>query len=215
LQALVLFAAMVAAMGVALYQLVPPAVVPAAVQPLPTGLAENLSKGYHHRDGAYDAKDFGWVSNAPSAPVHTTATDMGRFMLAHLNGGEYSGRRILNGGTAAEMHRRQFTRAPSLPGTTYGFINSRANGRRVLLHDGERALLHARRAPARRRDGPGALNLGLLVWFVLSLLGFAETYVWPAEAVAMITRLWLLGVPLTLVVVLSVLAWKKGYWGAA
>jgi len=61
----------------------------------------------------------------------------------------------------------------------------------------------------------GALNLGLLVWFVLSLLGFAETYVWPAEAVAMITRLWLLGVPLTLVVVLSVLAWKKGYWGAA
>jgi CubicO group peptidase (beta-lactamase class C family) len=111
----------------------------AAVQPLPSGLDRELTKGYHYRDGAYEAKDFEWVSNAPSAPVHATATDMAKFMLAHLQNGEYDGRRILERSTAAEMHRRQFTQDPRLPGTAYGFINSRANGRRLLLHDGESA----------------------------------------------------------------------------
>ena len=111
----------------------------AAVQPLPSGLTRGLSKGYHYRDGAYGAKDFEWVSNAPSAPVHATATDMAKFMLAHLQNGQYDGRRILKQSTAVEMHSRQFTQDPRLPGTAYGFINSQANGRRLLLHDGESA----------------------------------------------------------------------------
>jgi CubicO group peptidase (beta-lactamase class C family) len=373
-----------------------------ATQPLPPGLTRNLSNGYHYRDGAYDAKGFEWVSNAPSAPVHSTAADMAKFMLAHLKNGAYDGGRILAESTAVEMHRRQFTHDPSLPGTAYGFVNSRANGRRVLLHDGESArfstlvallpdegvglfvsyntphepfetlsafmdrfypareekssptgtleapasgldrwagayvparaartspqkivgwldpltvstndgeLLVASpfgeqryvqtgpatfeeaggewslvfreqddetrlflgpfplaysRVPAyqtlgfqlpliaaclalfvstlvvfpaasivrRRRGAPpphraarlarwvagitGTLNLALLVWFVSSLLYFAESYVWPTETVSTITRLWLLGVPLTLgVAVLSILAWKDRYWGAA
>jgi len=60
------------------------------------------------------------------------------------------------------------------------------------------------------------LDVGLLVWFLLSLAGFAETYVWPTEAVSAITRLWLLSVPLTLsLVVLAALAWWNRYWGLA
>jgi CubicO group peptidase (beta-lactamase class C family) len=374
----------------------------AAVQPLPPRLDRDLSKGYHYRDGAYDAKDFEWVSNAPSASVHATATDMASFMLAHLQNGEYEGRRILKRSTAIEMHSRQFTQDPRLPGTAYGFINSRMNGRRLLLHDGESARFsslvallpeegtglfvsyntpyepyealsafmdrfypqkekgppetnrslpgEARRwtgtyvtarvaydspqkvvgwldpievraeggfllvdspfgrqryaatgpgyfeqtrgewslvfekgtgggqtglfmgpfplayfeAPyyktlgfqkpvglacltvllstlvvfpaaffvRRRRGGekpPGAarlgrllavatavLNAGLLVWFLLSLVGFGETYVWPTRAVSTITRLWILSVPLTLgLVVLATLAWWHRYWGLA
>ena len=374
----------------------------AAVQPLPPRLDRDLSKGYHYRDGAYDAKHFEWVSNAPSAPVHATATDMAKFMLAHLQDGEYDGRRILKRSTAVEMHRRQFTQDPSLPGTAYGFVNSRANGRRLLLHDGESARFSSLVAllpeegtglfvsyntpyepyetlsafmdrfypqekarppqtkgslpgeasrwtgtyvPARvaygspqkvvgwldpievRAEdgfllvdspfgrqryvatGPGSfeqtrgewslvfkretggggaglfmgpfplsyfeapyyrtlkfqlplglaclvvllstlvifpaaffvrrhrgggkppraarlarllagatavLNAGLLVWFLLSLVGFGETYVWPTRAVSAITRLWLLSVPLTLgLVVLATLAWWKRYWGLA
>jgi hypothetical protein len=61
-----------------------------------------------------------------------------------------------------------------------------------------------------------ALNLVLPVWFVLLLLEYAETYVWPTRAVSAITRLWLLGVPLTLsVAVLAALAWKDRYWSVA
>ncbi len=59
-----------------------------------------------------------------------------------------------------------------------------------------------------------ALNLVLPAWFLLLLLEYAETYVWPTETVSIITRLWLLSVPLTLgVVALAVLAWKDRYWG--
>jgi hypothetical protein len=60
------------------------------------------------------------------------------------------------------------------------------------------------------------LDVGLLVWFLLSLVGFGETYVWPTEAVSVITRLWLLGVPLTVgLIALAALAWWNRYWGLA
>jgi hypothetical protein len=62
----------------------------------------------------------------------------------------------------------------------------------------------------------GTLNLALATWFVVSLLGFAETYVWPAGTVSAITRLWLLSVPLTLgITVLAVVAWRNRYWDIA
>src|SRR5215216_7896537 len=99
----------------------------AATQPLPPDLADDLSEGYHYRDGAYDAKDFEWVAAAPTAPVHTTATDMARFMLAHLQNGEYGDKRILHESTALDMHRQHFTHDPRLPGMAYGFLTSREN----------------------------------------------------------------------------------------
>jgi hypothetical protein len=58
----------------------------------------------------------------------------------------------------------------------------------------------------------GALNLILSGWFLVLLLDYAQTYVWPTEAVSIITRLWLLSVPLTLgIVALAVLGWKDRY----
>ena len=58
------------------------------------------------------------------------------------------------------------------------------------------------------------LNAGLLAWFLLSLVGFGETYVWPTQAVSAITHLWLLSVPLTLgLLVMATLAWWNRYWG--
>ena len=111
----------------------------AATQPLPADLAADLSKGYHYQDGAYDAKDFEWISNAPSAPVHATATDMARFMLAHLQNGEYGGSRILQESTALDMHTQHFTHDPHLSGWTYGFVISHENDRHIIWHDGDSA----------------------------------------------------------------------------
>jgi CubicO group peptidase (beta-lactamase class C family) len=375
----------------------------AATQPLPTDLASQLSKGYHYEDGTYEAKDFEWISAAPAAPVRATAPDMAKFMLMHLESGEYGDARIMEESTALEMHRQQFTHDPRLSGVTYGFITSRENDQDIIWHDGESArfstmvallpeertglfvsyntpfepretlsafldhyyplqeetsppeppsdfpsradrwagsyiptrvaftgpqkivgwldplqvstsgnqnlllqtpfgeqryteiesgllkeengerlltfreddqgqvthlfwgpVAYFKAAPyqtlgfqlpllaactalfvstlivypavffARRWRGSGAapsraarvarwlagilsaLNLSLLVWFVLSLLEFAETYVWPTETVSTITGLWLLSVPLTLSsVMLAVLAWKDRYWSVA
>jgi hypothetical protein len=62
----------------------------------------------------------------------------------------------------------------------------------------------------------GALNLIFPAWFLLLLLEYAETYVWPTQTVATITRLWLASLPLTVgIVVLAGLAWKDRYWGVA
>ena len=370
----------------------------AATQPLPPDLADDLSEGYHYRDGAYDAKDFEWVAAAPTAPVHTTATDMARFMLAHLQNGEYGDKRILHESTALDMHRQHFTHDPRLPGMAYGFLTSRENDQHIIAHDGESARfstilallpeehtglfvsyntpfdarqtlstfldhyyplkeklpsqlpanfhvqadrwtgtyistrvahtgpqkiiswlepeqvsigsdntlqvgerryveiepdlfeqLNGERLLTFREDSQGrvthlfwgpfaffkaapyqtlrfqlpfvlvclvlfvstlivfpvaylvrrwrgtggapsqapraahwlagitsALNLMLLAWFLLVLLEYAQTYVWPTGTVSTITRLWLLGVPLTLgIVVLAVLAWKDRYWNVA
>ena len=111
----------------------------AATQPLPNDLADDLSKGYHYKDGTYEAKDFEWISNAPSAPVHATSTDMARFMLAHLQNGEYGGARILRESIALDMHRQHFTHDPRLSGWTYGFAISRENDRHIIWHDGDSA----------------------------------------------------------------------------
>jgi hypothetical protein len=374
----------------------------AATQPLPDDLAADMSKGYRYRDGSYDAKDFEWISNAPSAPVRATATDMARFMLAHLNNGKYGDdARILGESTGLDMHRQHFTHDPRLSGWTYGFAISHENDQHIIWHNGDSArfqtmlallpeehtglfvsyntpfdpretlsafldhyypleenpppqpppdfsaradrfagtyistrvahtgpqkivgwidplkvsagsqnlvlqtpfgeqryveikpdlfkqvdgerllsfrkdsqgrvthlfwgpialfkaawyetlgfqlpfvvaslvlfvsalivfpvayLVHRRRGvvgkPPRASRAArwlaaitGALNLILPTWFLLLLLEYAETYVWPTETVSIITRLWLVSVPLTLgVVVLTVLAWKDRYWGVA
>ena len=123
----------------------------AATQPLPADLASDLSKGYHYENGAYEAKDFEWISAAPAAPVRATAADMAKFMLAHLENGEYDDARIMEESSALEMHSQQFTHDPRLSGVTYGFITSRENGQEIIWHNGESArFFDEGRALARR-----------------------------------------------------------------
>ena len=86
----------------------------------------------------------------------------------------------------------------------------------VRRHRGGRKAAPGRPAGPALAGATAVLNAGLLVWFLLSLVGFGETYVWPTRAVSAITRLWLLSVPLTLgLVSLATLAWWKRYWGLA
>ena len=111
----------------------------AATQPLSAELASDMSLGFQVRDGAPDALDFEWVAAAPCAPIRATATDVGRFMRAHLNGDCVDGDCILQAETLQEMHSLQFTHHPSLFGSAYGFVSSRFNGQRILWHMGESA----------------------------------------------------------------------------
>ena len=86
----------------------------------------------------------------------------------------------------------------------------------VRLRRGGGAVSRASRVARWLAAITSALNLVLPAWFLLTLLEYAETYVWPTGTVATITRLWLLSVPLTLgMVVLAALAWKDRYWGVA
>ena len=105
-------------------------------QPLPPHLASDLAVGYDYRHGSYRPLPFEYANIAPAVALSVTATDMARFMIAHLQDGRYGNVRILSEATAQEMHRQQFTNHPRLPGMTYGFIELFENDRRAIWHSG-------------------------------------------------------------------------------
>ena len=86
--------------------------------------------------GAYIASDFEWTAAVPAAPIRTTATDISRFLLAHLNDGCVEDACILRPETVAEMHAAQFTHHPELRGMAYGFMQMTLNGQEILWHLG-------------------------------------------------------------------------------
>jgi len=100
--------------------------------PMPSGLAV----GYFHENAAYTPQPIDYDDDYPGGSLVSTAADMARFMLAHLQDGCYQGVCILQPATIAEMHRQQFTNHPQLPGWTYGFTEGFRNGQRLIGHGG-------------------------------------------------------------------------------
>jgi len=72
----------------------------------------------------------------PVEALVSTVTDMGHFIIAHLNDGRFDDTRIISEASAREMHRQHFTQHPDMPGVAYGFFESKINDRRVLFHTG-------------------------------------------------------------------------------
>jgi CubicO group peptidase (beta-lactamase class C family) len=106
---------------------------------LPPHLMPNLAKGYSCVNGNYQSVpiEFSKLLSSPAGSLISTADDMARFMIAHLQGGRYQDRRILNENTCREMQRQQFTNDSRLPGTCYGFYEYQGYNQRAILHDGD------------------------------------------------------------------------------
>ncbi|PYP68618.1 MAG: serine hydrolase, partial [Gemmatimonadetes bacterium] len=64
-------------------------------QPLPPRLRADMSQGYTWGDGSYKPQKFEIVNAAPAGSVASSAADMAKFMIAHLNDGAFNGQRIL------------------------------------------------------------------------------------------------------------------------
>ena len=73
----------------------------------------------------------------PTSSIVSTAEDMARFMIAHLQNGKLGNARILSDSAAALMHRQRITLHPLLPGWALGFQVDDANGHRILEHGGD------------------------------------------------------------------------------
>ncbi|PSN05821.1 serine hydrolase, partial [filamentous cyanobacterium CCT1] len=95
-----------------------------------------LATGYRWVSGQFKPVPYLYLNIGPAASLASTATDMAHFMIAHLNGGEYQGSRILSPEAIADMHTIHFRSHPALPGTGYGFRERRVNGRNVIGHLG-------------------------------------------------------------------------------
>jgi hypothetical protein len=82
------------------------------------------------------------LATMPAGGMQASATDMARFMIAHLQDGRYSDAniaqaRILKESTARQMHATLYTPDPRLLGTAYGFFDFSDNGQRTIGHSGE------------------------------------------------------------------------------
>ena len=102
-------------------------------QPLPPDLAPHLARASRVIDGELQRDRFVYVAMTPAGSMSTTATDMARFMLAHLG----DGGGVLAPETLAAMHERQFGHHPLLDGLGYGFVERTVNGQRTLFHGGD------------------------------------------------------------------------------
>lgn len=132
-------------------------------EPLPDRLAENMATGYKRKKGVYKKGDFEVISNfGPAGALSSTAADMARFMIAHLQNGRYGDARILEEETAKQMHSQHYTLDPRLPGMAYGFYESRVNGQHIIGHGGDTTLFHSDLALFPEH------NIGIFVSYVTS-----------------------------------------------
>jgi CubicO group peptidase (beta-lactamase class C family) len=110
-------------------------------QPLPDALKDRMSKGYNV--ASHDPGQFELVEAAPAGACSTTATDMARFMIAHLQDGQFEGAQILQPDTARRMHSRQFANLPDMNAMALGFYEETRNGHRIIGHAGDTDYFHS------------------------------------------------------------------------
>lgn len=113
-------------------------------EPLPPELAPRMAVGYQFKNGRLEPHDFEYVHNfGPAGSLTSSAPDMANFMIAHLNDGEFKGRRILQAQTAQLMHSRQFSPNAYGNGSGLGFYETWVNGRRIIGHGGDMIAFHS------------------------------------------------------------------------
>ena len=105
-------------------------------QPLPTSLQANMARGYSR--ASEKPTPFEFVVPAPAGSMSATATDMARFMIAHLEGG----RGLLSPRAWQAMHNSPLTLLPPLNRMQLGFFETNVNGRMVNAHLGDTMGFH-------------------------------------------------------------------------
>jgi CubicO group peptidase (beta-lactamase class C family) len=113
-------------------------------EPLPDTLAPRMSQGYTFEAGGFKTHGFEFIHAAgPAGSLSSTASDMARFMLAHLQDGALGEGRILKPETAQMMHTRVMSPDPALNGHCLGFYETYINGRRIIGHGGDTGFFHS------------------------------------------------------------------------
>ncbi|HKY05092.1 MAG TPA: serine hydrolase domain-containing protein, partial [Blastocatellia bacterium] len=111
------------------------------VQPLPSSLAPYMSNGYQLASD--EPKPFEIVNAFPAGSLSSTASDLARFMTAHLQGGRLGDAQILRPETTRLMHSRLFGLDDVANAMAYGFYEESRNGRRIIGHGGDTQYFHS------------------------------------------------------------------------
>jgi CubicO group peptidase (beta-lactamase class C family) len=110
-------------------------------QPLPPALAPLMAQGY--METGQPGHGFEVVNLPPAGSLSSTADDMSRFMIAHLQDGSLGDARILKATTAQTMHTTPTRLFPDLNGIALGFYQQDINGHRVIAHGGDLNYFHS------------------------------------------------------------------------
>ena len=105
-------------------------------QPLPARMLPQMATGYSQ--ASVDALGFENVVPSPAGAMTSTATDMAKFMLAHLQGGKG----ILSPAAWKTMHDSPLTIIPPLNRMELGFFETNVNGHQVNAHLGDTEGFH-------------------------------------------------------------------------
>ena len=109
-------------------------------QPLPERFAAFVSKGY--RAASAPPGPYELIVTRPAGSGTTTAADMSRFMLAHLQDGHFGDAEILQVDTAKRMHGPSEQAPPGFATMAHGFFRELHNGRTVIGHGGDSIFFH-------------------------------------------------------------------------
>src|SRR5262249_40902581 len=111
-------------------------------QPPQKELESFPSEGYRNNTSR-DPVGFEIFNPVGAGGLSSTATDMGRFGLALLNGGELDGYRILKPETLAAMYTPQFSASDQMPALAMGFYENWRNNLRWIGHEGDLIAFHS------------------------------------------------------------------------
>jgi len=111
-------------------------------QPPQRDLADFPSEGYR-ANTQKPAVGFEIFNPVGAGGISSTASDMGRFGQALLNGGELDSKRILKSDTVAAMMMPQFRVSEQMPALGMGFYETWRNDLRWIGHEGDLIAFHS------------------------------------------------------------------------
>jgi len=109
-------------------------------QPLPERFAAAASKGY--RTASAPPGPYELIVTRPAGSGTTTAADLSRFMLAHLQDGHVGDAEILQADTTKRMHSPSEQAPAGFATMAHGFFRESHNGRTVIGHGGDTIYFH-------------------------------------------------------------------------
>jgi CubicO group peptidase (beta-lactamase class C family) len=109
-------------------------------QPLPDRYQAMLSQGY--RTASTPPQPYELIVPRPAGSATTTAADMTRFMLAHLQQGRQGDYQMLGAQTERLMQTPSETALPGFSAMAHGFFYEVRNGHTVIGHGGDTVYFH-------------------------------------------------------------------------
>lgn len=112
-------------------------------EPLPDSIIDDMTVGYKREAGVYKNQPYEILGGVrPAGSMASSAVDMAKFMMAHLNGGSFGDVQILKPETVELMHSVLFKGDERLSGIAHGFYEEIINGHRLIGHGGDTFQFH-------------------------------------------------------------------------